>query len=248
MIHHAEHLPFLFTRQLVAGFMLLPPSAWAAAGNIAVKGSVVDDSGKPVANAGVLISYAAPADALRSTPPPVLTGRLAAAAKSDSNGDFSVSQLTPGEYIACAEGAPDLLDPCHWSASPTTFTVSGSQTVSGLKIVVAKGAVLSIHVNDPGGLLKSPSGVAGPVDFDLQLHIVTDRGLHHIVSITAQSANGRDYAITIPFDTPITLRILAAHFTVNDPTGNVFAPTGTTVSVPAGSTPAVIELTVTGKN
>jgi len=244
MSHNAEHLPFLFTRQLVVGFMLLLPSAWAAAGNVAVKGSVVDDAGKPVANAGVLISYAAPADRIRSAPPPVITGRLAAIAKSDSNGDFSVSQLAPGEYIACAEGAPGYLDPCHWSAAAPSFTMTAGQTISGMKIVMPKGAVLQVHIVDPQQLLKP---VTGPVDFDFELHVITGKGLHHGAPIRSSTPGARDHAITIPFGTPVTLRVLSAHLAVSDQSGKPFASAGTTINIPAGSTPGTVGLTIVGK-
>jgi hypothetical protein len=77
--------------------------------------------------------------------------------------------------------------------------------------------------------------------------VVTSKGLHYSASIQSSTAVGRDHAITIPFDSPVSLRVLSAHFTVNDQSGKSFASAGTTVSVPTGATPAAIGLTVTGK-
>jgi hypothetical protein len=212
--------------------------------NGGLKGSVVDDSGHPVAGARVLVSYA-PSIKAPIPAPPVIAGPLAVAVSADASGSFQVDTLAPGQYIACAETlTPGYLDPCHWSTSAPAFTVNAGQTTSGVKIVMPKGSVLRVHVDDPQQLLKP---VAGPVDLDLEVHVVTSKGVHYSAPIQSSTAVGRDHVITIPFDSPVGLRVLSAHFTVNDQSGNAFAPTGTSVSAPSGTTPAVIAFTVTGK-
>jgi hypothetical protein len=214
------------------------------AANTGVTGSVVDESGHPVAGARVLISYA-PSVKPPVPAPPVITGPLAAMVTADANGIFHVDSLAPDQYIACAETAtPGFLDPCHWSASAPKFSVSAGQTTSGVKIVMAKGSVLRVHIDDPQQLLKP---VAGPVDLDFEVHVVTSNGFHHSASIQSSTAVGRDHVITIPFDSPVNLRVLSAHFAVNDQSGKSLASTGTTVNTPSGTTLAAIGITVTGK-
>lgn len=214
------------------------------AANASVTGTVTDDSGHAVPGARILISYAPSVKAL-VTAPPVITGPLAATVTADVNGAFHADGLAPGQYIACASTtSPGYLDPCHWSTSAPTFTVSIGQTTSGVKIVMAKGSVLRVHVNDPQQLLKP---VAGPVDLDFEVHVVTSKGVHYSAPIQSSTALGRDHVITIPFDSPVGLRVLSAHFTVNDQSGKSFASTGTTVSTPSGTTPAAVTFTVTGK-
>ena len=89
-------------------------SAWANTTPIAVEGTVLDDTGKPVAGARVLIAAALPANAPHFTAPPVITGPLATSTTSDSKGAFTIAALPAGQYIACAEVATTgLLDPCH---------------------------------------------------------------------------------------------------------------------------------------
>jgi hypothetical protein len=216
----------------------------ASASSASLTGSVVDDSGHPVAGARVLISHA-PSVKPPVAAPPVITGPLAAMVTADANGAFHADGLAPDQYIACAEtSAPGLLDPCHWSTSAPSFTVSAGQTVSGMEIVMKRGTVLQIHVDDPQQLLKS---VTGPVDFDLEIHVVTGKGLHYSAPIQSSTATGRDHAIAIPFDTSLSLRVLSAHLTVNDQSGELFPALGAAVNVPAGTTPAVMGLTVTGK-
>lgn len=227
---------------LVAFGILSAHCVLAATGSLI--GSVVDDGGKPVAGARVLISYAT---SIKSPipAPPVVTGPLAATVTADATGTFHADGLAPDQYIACAEtSTPGYLDPCHWSASAPTFTVSAGQTTSGVRIVMAKGSVLRVHVDDPQQLLKP---VAGPVDLDFEIHVVTSKGVRYSAPIQASTALGRDHAITIPFDTSVSVRVLAAHLAVKDQSGKLFAALGTSVNVPTGTTPSVIGLTVTGK-
>ena len=213
-------------------------------GTGSLTGSVVDDSGHPVAGARVLISHA-PSIKPPVPAPPVITGPLATMVTADANGTFHAENLAPDEYIACAETAtPGYLDPCHWSASAPNFTVSAGQTTSGVKIVMAKGPVIRIHIDDPQQLLKP---IAGPVDLDFEIHVVTGKGLHYSAPMQSSTALGRDHAITIPFDTPVSLRVLSPHLVVNDQAGKSLEPLGASVNVPVGTTPVVVGLTVVSK-
>jgi hypothetical protein len=215
----------------------------AAAAGGSLTGSVVDDSGRPVAGARVLISYA-PSVKPPGVAPPVVTGPLAAVATTDSTGAFHTSSLAPGSYIACSEApASGYLDPCHWSTSAPNFVISAGEAVPGITIVMPKGAVLSIQVNDPQQVLKP---AAGPIDLALEVHVVTSKGIHYSAPIQSSSATGRSYAIAIPFATPVTLRVLSSHLAVSDQSGQPVATMGATFNVPAGSTPAVTVFTVTG--
>jgi hypothetical protein len=79
--------------------------------NGGLKGSVVDDSGHPVAGARVLVSYA-PSIKAPISAPPVITGPLAVAVSADASGLFQVDTIGAGQYIACAETlTPGYLDP-----------------------------------------------------------------------------------------------------------------------------------------
>jgi hypothetical protein len=226
-----------------ASLLTLRSSAATTAG--ALEGTVIDDAGKPVAGAHVLISSVPFTDASHFAPPPIITGALAATATSDSHGAFSVATLPVGQYIACAEViAPGLLDPCHWAASAPTFTVTAGNPTAGVNITMARGAVVPIHVDDPKGLLKS---VTGPIDFDLQIHAVTSKGIHYNAAIQARGPLKRDHAITIPFDTSVSIRVLGSHLVVNDPSGQPVPPAGTNVKVPSGSLAATIDYVVAGK-
>ena len=236
--HHSQ-----WSRVLAFG-ILCTHCLLAANGSGSLTGSIVDDSGRGVAGARVLVSYAS-SIMPPFVAPPVVTGPLAAMVNSDANGGFRVDGLTPGRYIGCAEApASGVLDPCHWSTSAPNFTVSAGQTLSAGNIVMTQGAVLRVHIVDPQGLLKK---VTGAIDFDFEIHVVTAKGIHHSVPIQSNNGQGRDHAITIPFDTALNLRVLSPHLAVSDQSGKPFAAPGVAVNVPKGAAPLVIGLTVTGK-
>ena len=231
------------TQSFVLAFSILGIHSLVAA-NTSITGMVADDSGHAVPGARVLINYA-PSVKVFVTAPPVITGPLAATVIADGNGTFKADGLAPGQYIACAETTfPGYLDPCHWATSAPAFTVIAGQTTSGISIVMPKGSVLHIHVDDPQQLLRP---VTGPIDLEFQIHVVTPKGLHYSAPLQSSTAVARDHAITIPFGIPVNLLVLSAHYTVNDQSGKSFASTGTSVSTPSGATPAAIIFSVTGK-
>jgi len=171
---------------------------------------------------------------------------LAATAMADSSGAFTIPTLPAGQYIACAEATtPGLLDPCHWAESAPTFTVTAGKTTTGVNITMARGAVIPIHIDDPQSLLKP---VAGPIDFDLQIHAVTAKGHHYNANIESSTATTRNHVITVPFGTPVTIQVLTGHFVVNDESGKPALAAGASVSTPSGASAATISYVVAGKS
>jgi hypothetical protein len=245
MKFHTAHSTTLTAALAIAA--LLAPQAWAASRTGTASGSVADDSGNPVAGARVFINAAPPAAAAQLAAPPVVTGKQLAMVTSGSTGAFSVGNLPPGQYIACAEAPTQgLLDPCLWAASAPTFTVTAGQPTAAVNVVLARGAILPIPIDDPMALLQP---VTGPVDLKLQVHIVTSKGLHYMARIQSSTAGGRNLAMTIPFDTPVTVLVRSANLTVNNSQpGAPAAALGTVVTVPAGTSAAAISYVVTGQN
>jgi hypothetical protein len=210
-----------------------------------VSGTVVDDSGKPVVGARIFISQALPASAPRPAAPPVITGPHVITTMTDYRGMFMTGHLLAGDYIACAQApAQAVLDPCHWAASAPEFTVTAGSTTAGVKITMAKGAIVPIHLNDPQQLLASVSAAAEP---DVMFHIVTAKGHHYPAIIVAQSATSRDHAVTVPFGTPLTLQVFSQHLVIGDETGQPAAAAGKNISVAAGSAAESFTFTVSGR-
>ena len=108
---------------------------------------------------------------------------------------------------------------------------------------MARGAVISIHLDDPQGLLKPTTGAIDPT---CQIHVVTAKGLHYNANIQASTAVGRDFAITVPFGTPVTLQAISPHLVLNDQSGKPVAQTAASLTALAGTVPATITYTVAG--
>jgi hypothetical protein len=198
-----------------------------------------------VAGAHVLINHAPSITAPNLRPPPVITGPLAATAVANSQGIYSVSGLSAGQYVVCAEvSTPGLLDPCHWATSAPSVTVASGETTAGVTVTMAAGAVVPIHIGDPLALLTPIS--ESQTNFDLQVHAITSKGLHYIATTQGSSATGRDLAITIPFGVAITLQVRSLHLIVNDQTGNPVASAGASISVPSGTAPPEITYVISG--
>ena len=211
-----------------------------------VKGSVRDSNGKQIPGiVRVFLSQALAAGAIRRAAPPVQTGPQVTARLLDSDGNFSVENLAPGGYVACAAAAtPGYLDPCQWAATAPTFTIAAGQTVTNVMIVLGQGAVIPIRVNDSAGkMLKQQDGA---IDGELQVHAVTATGHHHNALIVAQDDKGRDHMITVPFGTPVSFQVFSPRLAVSEVSGKLSAPNGLSFTVPSGTTPAPIFVTVTG--
>jgi hypothetical protein len=141
--------------------------------------------------------------------------------------------LPAGNYVACGQAATQgFLDPCHFGASTPTFSVAKGQIVSGVKIVMAKGAVLPIHIDDAQGLLAAATGVIAP---DCRVQMVTSHGYRYDAVIVAQSATGRDHQITVPFGGQVTLQVIAPHLIVNDDSGQPVSAAGKSVAIAAAA-------------
>lgn len=211
-----------------------------------VKGSVRDSSGKVIPGmVRVFLSKALAAGAIRRAAPPVQTGPQVTARFADAAGNFSVGNLAPGTYVACAGAAtPGYLDPCQWAATAPTFTIVAYKIVTDVNIVLAKGAVIPIRVNDSAQ--KTLKHQENALDGELQIQAVTNTGHHYHAAIVAQDDKGRDHAITVPFGMPLSFQVFSPRFTVSESSGKLFAPGGLTVTVPTGTIPAPLVLTITG--
>lgn len=139
---------------------------------------------------------------------------------SAADGTFVLDQVPAGQYWICAAVAgSQLLDPCQWSASPVTVTLSDESTHTGVAITLQKGTFIHIRVDDSAHLLRpiAKSGIA-PAPFFVKMW-----GLHGPMPVMPlfDDDNGRTFRAVVPFDTPVRLRTIAPNLQVADQTGKM---------------------------
>jgi hypothetical protein len=73
---------------------------------------------------------------------------------SKANGTFSITGVPAGKYRICVDAPNEnALDPCIWSATQPTWTVTDTSNITNVNIQVAVGTQLKVHVNDPQNAL-----------------------------------------------------------------------------------------------
>ena len=144
-----------------------------------------------------------------------------------AKGAFTFSHLPAGTYVLCGKLAPAIvidtkpgandppLDSCAWLDS--TFPrvpLAAAQARTGLSLVLKRGRLLTIRVNDPGKLL--PAKVGRQSGNELSLRIAGPSALVHRIPIPGQDALGRTHSIVIPYDTPHKLWMQSSAFALKD--------------------------------
>ena len=144
-----------------------------------------------------------------------------------AKGVFAFSHLPAGTYVLCGKLAPAIvidlkagandppLDSCAWldSTSPRV-PLSAAQARTGVSIVLKRGRLLTIRVNDPAKLL--PAKVGQQSGNELALRIAGPSALVYRIPITGQDALGRTHSIVIPYDTPHKLWMQSTTFALKD--------------------------------
>ena len=162
---------------------------------------------------------------------------------TNSRGQFAAF-LPPGNYVACAQSAAQGdLDPCHWATAAPTFTVSKSEVVSGIKIAMAAGAVLTIQINDPNQLLAP---VSGPTSPDCRVQVVTSKGHRYEAIIANATSTSRSHVITVPFGATYSLQVISPKLAVNNSSGAPVEAAGASVTAPASGNPPAVTFAVSG--
>ena len=187
----------------------------------AISGVVVGSDGS---------SFAAVVTAGRTATPPA-RGRVV----TGPNGTFTITGLTAGTYMLCAYAkAGGYLDPCVWNRDAPTVDVGANQTVTGQRIVLAKGSPLQVRLNDATQTLATAEahGVTpGVVSPHVMLVVIAERHIWVPLSIIGQDGSGRDLKVAIPFDKDVRLLMLGSGVQVKDASGAAVNLAGTTVTV-----------------
>ena len=160
-----------------------------------------------------------------------LSGQRGFGVLTNMAGQASFAGLPFGIYSVCVEPNNGILvDHCLWAPPPTVHLTSQNPTGS-INLTVLKGIPIDIRIDDPQGLLSSPSTNQG-----LSVSIVTPAGPHNLLPVI-KDPGGVNYRILAPPSVASSIQISAGSLQIVDPTGTAvnFSP-GSAPSFNFGST------------
>ena len=163
-----------------------------------------------------------------------------------AGGSFRFGGLNSGTYKICAETANSAwLNPCEWGLRPPQVALSAAQPTASVKVVMSKGAVVPIRIDDPAHLLSQQEGKTAGAH--LLVGVGTDALFFRTAPIVSSDASGRYHQIVVPFAAYAKLVVRSSFFKLSDAGGSPLSPVAVIpVTVPAGQAPTAIRVVVTG--
>lgn len=117
-----------------------------------IAGVLTGDDGTAIVGGGLNLQRIAPYPVGRSATDQWFT-------KSGSGGAFHFDGLYGGQYQLCAQVAGSAwLNPCEWGLQPQKVALSVAQPSVSVTMVMKKGAVVPIRIDDPGQYLSQNEG------------------------------------------------------------------------------------------
>jgi hypothetical protein len=166
-----------------------------------VAGTVLENGAVPLS--GATVSYMGTGrpsmgrDGITRYSPPQVTGIVQARA----DGTFSIIGLPQGRYTICASGTlPIHISSCAWNTADPHVSIAPGQNLTGLRLSVARGALLNITLADSTGCAAKYS--RAPV-------YVFSGSLSQGASRVSTTAGAYKYQAVVPQSTP--LRVTANH-------------------------------------
>ena len=227
--------------KLIVVLALVPCSALQAQLNSggAIAGSLSGDDGTKITGGYVSLSLKPPYPARSRL-------RKAWASVSDVNGIFRFYGLSSGTYEICTQVPKSVwLSSCSWGVPAQTVSISAAQPSGSVAIVLRKGAVVTVRVDDTAQLLASNEGKSAGADF--LVGVGHDTLVFEPALVQSTDASGRTQQVVIPYNYSANLLVFSSFFKLADATG---APLPTNARIPItvsrGQPSPVIKLSVTG--
>lgn len=121
-----------------------------------LQGTVVDQSGAPLAGAEVLYQNIVPMRRDRMGRLIPGEGSIHASVLTGSRGEFTIARFPAGEYYLCALGpAAGHLKSCGWGGRYAPARVQAGATAAPLTLTVQTGTLLRLSVDDAGARIAS---------------------------------------------------------------------------------------------
>jgi hypothetical protein len=221
--------------------LFLLPAICAQAQNIAppipgmppLSGIAIGNDGKPVQAVITAIKVGGPVAATR--------------AEATSNGSFALTGIPDGNYQLCAvDKGANYLDPCAWSGSPVTVTISAAKPISNYQLVLTRGLPLQVRVNDTGQILAPIAG-SNRVPAMLAVSVVTPRHTMQRLSLVSTDSGGRTLQSVVPANASILVKLVGMGLTLADVSGNALnVAIGASIPIQTLEAQQSLSFTVTG--
>lgn len=163
-------------------------------------------------------------------------------------GTFTISGLNDGTYILCVQTQRTTwLNPCEWGEKGAIVSLSQSGRGQTVSIVLTKGAIITIQVNDTSNYLNDEGKTPG---VHLLIGVPTDAHFFQQAWVASQGSKGRVYQVLVPFDRLTRISVASAIFQLADTANLPLARMGNTLSVlvSTGRSAPIIVLNITGRD
>lgn len=168
-------------------------------------------------------------------------------ALSDGGGGFEFTRLPVGSYRICVQAPKSSwLNPCQWGLEYPKVTLAASQPSANAQVVLKKGAVLSILLEDPLQLLSQHEGRTRGAN--LLLGVADDTLGFMPARLISSDPGGKRLEVVVPFNSLRTLVVRTAFFQLVDSSGAILSRKRATMiplAFAAGQQPGVLRLKVT---
>jgi hypothetical protein len=224
---------------LVAAVVAIAPLGAQSAQTGQLTGTIATQSGTPVAHAFVVSTSGANPGKSFNT-------------RSAADGSFTLSGLPIGIHRICVqvlEGS--LLDPCQWSSTPPSATISSNQVASLGAFQLIAGQRLYVKLIDDNASLAANQGRGKTPGAHVLIGVWSTGGLFHTLRFRNQNGKTLNYDLVVPLNTALTLTASSTAFALTDDKGNKINPSSganVPILIASGSMPAPIVFHVTGLN
>ena len=230
---------FIFVGVVTCGAVCAAQTAIGALAPGVITGAVKGSDGTVITSGSV--------SAVRTPDRPIpRLGRISASAAIGPDGGFQLPAQVDGAYQMCAQVPGSVwLNPCEWAlVSPISVSLSGGQVSASPTVVLPKGALVTVQVNDPKGFLLANAGAQGAL---LLIGVSTDSRYFKTATLISENASGRTYQILVPFGRSIDLSVTSGLFQLTDSTDTSLPSVSLIpILVPSGQQPSAIVLNVAG--
>ncbi len=227
---------------VAAGFAQTSPSPVK---NGSIQGTVVGSDGTSLSGARVYAGVKVTVGNVNA--PPTLITKVANGVTASPGNTFTITNLPSGTYVLCAAIAtPGWLDPCRSSANVPVINLAAGQNLTGQTVVMTKGAVVQVRINDGSKLLATPPGA---IAHDVEVLALGSNHFYYYAPTVSTDSGGRTQELTLPFNATHTFIVRSQQFSLTDSTGAAVPTGGHTQPLQVSSSAAAPQFTfnVTGK-